>query len=317
MESSVSTAGGTSDADTASAPPLVPGGFLVGNARSVYRDPFRFLLGQYRELGPVFRFKAGFHDYVVLAGPEANAWVHEDRAEHLRSAGFWKPIVDELGTPNNILTIDGPDHRKIRQQLAPHMAPAVVERRLDDVVGFTRQALEAHPVGDPIPFVWFSQQLVATQVGYLLTGRTLRDGELETLLDYLNTVFVALGAMRLPRWSLALRGPRFRRQRRTTRAIGGGSWPRSGPPRPPARTAAIATATRSSSSRSDSRTGSPSATSRPTCSSRSSSGWTRWARPSCSPCGSFSVDPTSSSGSGPRSTGPSRTASPTSRPSGR
>ncbi len=46
-------------------------------------DPLGFLVDQHRRLGPVFRVHAAHLDLIVLAGEEANAYVHGPGAEDL------------------------------------------------------------------------------------------------------------------------------------------------------------------------------------------------------------------------------------------
>lgn len=41
-------------------------------------DPLGFLTEQQRRLGPIFRVRAGHMKLVVLAGEEANAFVHTE-----------------------------------------------------------------------------------------------------------------------------------------------------------------------------------------------------------------------------------------------
>ena len=62
---------------------------MVGNVLALLRDMRAFVTGCYLELGPVYRIRVTNRRFTVLAGPEANRFVHRDGAKHLRSFEYW------------------------------------------------------------------------------------------------------------------------------------------------------------------------------------------------------------------------------------
>jgi cytochrome P450 len=212
-------------------PPTERGLPILGSALALFRDPVAFLLAAHRRHGPIFRVTALHHNYVVLAGAQANAFVHEAGQQHFSSRKFWWPFLREIEAPNSVVGLDGDDHATLRRLLAPQMSKGVAERHLADFVRITTESFDSARAGDAIAFVPFAQRLVSRQIGWVLTGRTPTSAEHDALLDYMRTVSVNLSLRRLPRWVLSLQGRRFRRAKRTTfafaddviRSAGGGS----------------------------------------------------------------------------------------------
>jgi cytochrome P450 len=203
----------------AESPPLDPGLPVLGSALALFRDPVSFLLAAHRRHGPIFRVRALHHDYVVLAGPAANEFVHDTGKDHFSSRKFWGPFLAEIEAPNSIVGLEGEDHAAVRRLLAPQMSKGAAEGRLSDLVRIARECLDGVRAGEEIPFVPFAQRLVSRQVGWLLTGRVPTREEHEAVLDYMRTVSVNLSLRRLPRWVLRFAGRRFRDAKRTTFAF--------------------------------------------------------------------------------------------------
>jgi cytochrome P450 len=217
---SVATAGGrVARGPIVPAPQRVRGLPLLGSAVDMFRDPVAFLLGAHRRYGPIVRVKALHHDYVVLAGREANEFAHETGSHYFSSRRFWRPFLREIEAPNSIVGLEGKDHTAMRRLLAPQMSKRAAEDHLGDLVRIARECFAVRRAGDAVPFVPFAQRLVSRQVGYLLTGRTPTPEEHDAVLGYMQTVSVHLSLRRLPRLLLALRGRRFRAAKRTTFAF--------------------------------------------------------------------------------------------------
>lgn len=178
-------------------------------------DPLGFLVDQHRRLGPVFRVRAAHLDLIVLAGEEANAYVHGPGAEDLSNRATWSPTLREFGAPNNFVGLDGEPHRLLRKHFAQLFSKRAAEARLDTLIDLTLDACAGLRPGEEVSFVAFSQALASRQVGSLLVGRVPSPSEHDAILRYTNAVVVNLSLRRLPRWLLALRGPRFWRDRRT------------------------------------------------------------------------------------------------------
>ena len=205
--------------DVGIAPPLERGLPLLGSAFALFRDPIAFLLAAHRRHGPIFRVQALHHDYVVLAGAEANEFVHESGKAHFSARKFWKPFLREIEASNSVVGLEGDDHAAVRRLLAPQMSKAAAEGHLADFVRITTERFEDVRPGDRIAFVPFAQRLVSRQVGWVLTGRIPTPAEHDAILEYMRTVSVSLALWRLPRWVLRFAGHRFRDAKRTTFAF--------------------------------------------------------------------------------------------------
>lgn len=192
-------------------PPVVPGPPVLGSARALAKDPAKFIVDRYKELGPIYRVKTPIRTYTVMAGPEANAFAHEDSRGDLVARKFWKPIVEELDAPNAITALDGEDHKTLRKALGPMMAKSIPESRLEDVSKVTREYFETHAQeGELVPFSDFCGRLVSSQIGYLLTNRIPPADAHQAIFEMFKEVFVSIGLGRLPRWVLKLRGRKYR-----------------------------------------------------------------------------------------------------------
>jgi len=195
---------------SAPAPPIERGMPILGCAVALFRDPVTFLLAAHRRHGSIFRVKALHHDYVVLAGAEANEFVHETGKQHFSARRFWGPFLREIEAPNSVVGLEGEDHAATRRMLAPQMAKGAAERHIADFMRIAGECFEAKSPGEAIAFVPFAQRLVSRQVGWILTGRIPSPAEHDAFLEYMRTVSVTLSLRRLPRWVLRLRGRRFR-----------------------------------------------------------------------------------------------------------
>jgi cytochrome P450 len=192
-------------------PPRVPGTPILGSSRELMTDPAKFIVEKYKLFGPIYRFKTPVRTYTVMVGPQANAFAHEDNRGYLVARNFWKPVVEELGSPNAVTALDGEDHKTLRKALGPIMARSIPENRLDDVFKVTREYFERHArEGELIPFVDFCGRLVSSQIGYLLTNRIPPADAHQAIFEMFKEVFITIGLGRMPRFVLKLRGRKYR-----------------------------------------------------------------------------------------------------------
>jgi len=100
-------------------PPLAPGEPLLGNARAILRDTGAFLVDAHARLGPVFRARVLWHEYVVIAGASAGDFLRDRLDEQYCSRhGFFAPIEREFGGADLTLAHSGERHRRLRRPLA-------------------------------------------------------------------------------------------------------------------------------------------------------------------------------------------------------
>lgn len=193
---------------------------LLGSALEIGRDPIGFLVAGYRRLGPVFRVRAAHMNLVVLAGPEANAFVHDEGKAFFSNRENWAPTLREMGAPNTFVGLDGEVHWSLRKKIASQFSRRAAERHLANFIDLTLQAFHEEGGGREIAFVEFGKRLASRQIGSSLVGRIPSAEEHEAILRYTNAVLVNLSLRRLPRWTLWLRGPSFWRDRRIALGFG-------------------------------------------------------------------------------------------------
>ena len=194
----------------ASAPPSPPGLPFAGHAFALAGDVGAFLTREYQRLGPVFRVRAFGRRFTVLAGPEANLFVTRSGARHLRSQEAWSDFDAELGAGRSLVSMDGPEHTRMRSAHQPGYSRALIQSRLGEVVAMTRRQIAAWPLDRPVSALAALQGIVTEQLGTLAAG--VSPGE---CLDDVTVFVRTLVAARVTRQRPALLTwlPRFRRAR--------------------------------------------------------------------------------------------------------
>src|SRR5579884_2833906 len=98
-----------------SLPPLVPGLPVLGSALTMQKDLIAFIVEQYRRFGPIFRVRAFNQEIVVMAGPEANAFVTQEGADKFSSRATWDGFGQEFEAGDTMQAIDGEPHLRMRK----------------------------------------------------------------------------------------------------------------------------------------------------------------------------------------------------------
>ena len=196
--------------------PMAEGWPLVGSALALAGDLGAFLAGQYRTLGPVFQVRAFNRRFIVLAGPEANLFVHKRGRMFLRSHETWRGFFHAWGAKDGLIGMDGAAHVRMRRQHAAAFSKRLIENRIGQVVDITRGMIAEWPRNRPIIAHRAMQRLIAEQLGVLTTGVSSR--------DRVDDLLVGLRAMlqvhvRRQRSALFLRTPRTRRAIKGMKAL--------------------------------------------------------------------------------------------------
>jgi len=100
-------------------PPMCPGTWLLGNARALLDDTARTLTSGFVQCGPMFRIRAAWRQYTVIAGPEASDFMEQglDRI-HLSRERLFGSVAQEFGRADLVLKEIGPRHARLRPPLA-------------------------------------------------------------------------------------------------------------------------------------------------------------------------------------------------------
>ncbi len=196
--------------------PQVAGLPLLGNVFGMAGDLHGFLLQEYRQHGPIFKLRALNHRFVALVGPEANVFVAQNGAKHLRSWDQYYGFSTALGAHRVMLSMDGPEHLRMRRLLVKGYSPKMLESNLDLVHDVTRRAIETWPQGQPIEIQRAMQEIITEQIGMFCTG--VSPGEYFDDLLYFLSMNIQLNiTKRLPK--VFERSPKYQRARRRVREL--------------------------------------------------------------------------------------------------
>ena len=154
--------------------PQAPGLPLLGNTIGMMRDLRSLLVKQYRNLGPIFRIKAFNRRFVVLVGPKANTFAKRG-GKYLRTLEGWIDYNKADGVGRSIISMDGPDHIRLRKELANVYTHRLIEGRVADVVRVLQQDIAGWPQDKPLPGLYTWQSIVLDQLGVLAISMPLRD----------------------------------------------------------------------------------------------------------------------------------------------
>lgn len=135
---------------------------LLGSALQLMRDPYRWWVKTYRELGPVYRVKLplDWAPWIVIAGRDANELMAKDGARLFDQKATYPKAPKVLKTEYHPSFTEGALQRHLRRQVAP---------------GFSRQAADPHL---PTMMAWVRNYVDQWQVGQkmLVTEETARMG---------------------------------------------------------------------------------------------------------------------------------------------
>ncbi|MCY3870634.1 MAG: cytochrome P450 [Gemmatimonadetes bacterium] len=187
--------------------PQAPGLPLIGNTIGMKRDLGSLLVKQYRNLGPIFRIKAFNRRFVVLVGPEANTFVKRG-GKYLRTLENWVDYNKAGGVGRSIISMDGPDHIRLRKELADVYTHRLIEGRVADVVRVLQQDIAGWPQDKPLPGLYTWQRIVLDQIGVLALSMPVHD-YLDDIMIYFQSKMKTYVMRQQPR--LMLYRPRVRR----------------------------------------------------------------------------------------------------------
>lgn len=191
-----------------SLPPLAPRLPILGNALAMMGDIQRFFVEQHKALGPVFQVRALNQAFTIMAGHEANQFLHQHGEEYLSSTETMGGLNREFGMRVHVLT--GSPHRRLRKTLGSAISRDLLAARWDAFTDHTSNRIRAWRPGQDVRVVDQCQRLAADQLSSVLTGAatTSRFDQLRSAFELMLDVTVA---GKWPRTALKL--PHYRRAR--------------------------------------------------------------------------------------------------------
>ena len=189
---------------------------LLGNVFGMTGDLREFLTREYRKHGPIFRVRALHYRWVALVGPEANVFVSRNAATIFRSWEQYHDFSAALGAHRVLLTMDGPEHIRMRRLLVKGYSPKMLEANLDLAHDVTRRAIEEWPQERPIEIQRAMQQIITEQIGMFCTGLSSEE-YFDDLVYYLAMLIQMNVTKRFPK--VMERLPKYRRAKRRMEAF--------------------------------------------------------------------------------------------------
>ena len=189
---------------------------VLGNVFGMAGDLRGFLLREYQRHGPIFRVRALNLRWVALVGPEANVLADRISATHFRTWEQYHQFGAALGAHRVLLSMDGPEHIRMRRLLIKGYSPKMLESNLDLAHDVTLRAIEGWPQGRPIEIQRAMQQIITEQIGMFCTGLS-SEKYFDDLLYFLKMNIQVNITKRLPK--VMERLPKYRRARRRMQAF--------------------------------------------------------------------------------------------------
>jgi len=189
---------------------------VLGNVFGMAGDLRGFLLREYQRHGPIFRVRALNLCWVALVGPEANVLADRISATHFRTWEQYHQFGAALGAHRVLLSMDGPEHIRMRRLLVKGYSPKMLESNLDLAHDVTLRAIEGWPQGRPMEIQRAMQQIITEQIGMFCTGLSSEE-YFDDLLYFLKMNIQLNITKRLPK--VMERLPKYRRARRRMQAF--------------------------------------------------------------------------------------------------
>ena len=171
--------------------PQAPGLPLIGNTISMTRDLRSFLDKQYRNLGPIFRIRAFNRRFIVLVGPKANIFAKRG-GKYFRTLESWADYNSAVGAGRIVNSMDGPEHIRLRKELADIYSHRLIEDRMADAVRIIQQNIVEWAQDKPLPGLYVWQRIVVEQLGVLAASMSLREyfGDITTFMNNMMKTYL-------------------------------------------------------------------------------------------------------------------------------
>ena len=196
--------------------PQVPGLAFAANATGLVGDLNTFLRQQYRTLGPIFRVRVLNRRFIVLAGPEANRFVAQNNT-HFRTREHWLSFHADVGAMRTVISMDGPEHIRMRREQAKAYSRKLIEDRLDEALGVVQHEIAGWSPNQPIPVQRTLQRIIIKQLAIMATSTDVTD-YVDDIISFFPAMLDRHIVSRLPKVTMHL--PKFRRTRRRVEELG-------------------------------------------------------------------------------------------------
>jgi cytochrome P450 len=156
-------------------PPAAPGLPLIGNAVDLFRRPLEFFLQSYHEVGPIFRASGPGRSYLVLAGPDANAFLVHGGERYLDNVPIYTHIALQLHSANYAIATDGERHAHLRRTLKAAFTHDALDRYVPRMARTADGVVRRWQPRDRLRVLPAMHRLVGEQLGAAVTRHALGD----------------------------------------------------------------------------------------------------------------------------------------------
>jgi cytochrome P450/CRP-like cAMP-binding protein len=190
---------------------MVRGLPVLGNTIDALRDVCGLLAQAYQTYGPVFRLSRLGREATVLAGIEANEFFLQNEDTLFYSKDIYHYLSSEGGTGHSFIALDGPPHKRLRNQMRLGYSRQLVAGAVPSLVEYVRAQARALPADRPLDALELMSNLLMEQAGTSLLSHSLAPGDFGPLNTFSKT-FVGVGVDIQP--PILLRRPSYQRAKR-------------------------------------------------------------------------------------------------------
>lgn len=152
----------------AALPPIAKGLPVLGNALNMRNDPTRYIVEQYQQLGPIFQIMLFNRPVVVMAGLEANQFAIQEEYTAFSNRLGMEGMTTQMGSKNNILTLDGTPHQHLRKILRRAYSKSQIASHFNTIVGIVDDFLNTLKPGDSFEVFSSLRRLTNLQQGQIM-----------------------------------------------------------------------------------------------------------------------------------------------------
>lgn len=147
-------------------PPLIQLRPLGGESFAKLGQISAFFLENYRQAGPIYRFRRVNEQFTVIAGPEANQFMARDGREHFHAEEYRREQNDEFGIAKTLVSLAGEEHYYLRKLQKPGYARSALNPHFPRLVAIVRDAARQWPPGQSLAAADIMAPLIAEQLGW-------------------------------------------------------------------------------------------------------------------------------------------------------
>lgn len=191
-------------------PPKADGLPVLGQSFGFLRDTSALLDALYRKHGPVFRIRAGWNAFTVIAGKEARDFLASGAERHLTREAFFKPVGLELGSADFVLGVSGEKHRRLRRVLSIAYSREIASPFVPELLDIVASRVALWADGAPVDVMKEIHRLAFDLYTRMMVGGDL--GAHYEDFKLLVGTNMAVGGRTMP--SLAYKNPLYKRARK-------------------------------------------------------------------------------------------------------